>query len=197
MTTRRTRVAAFALVLSAFALLIAATGVGAKTVWLCKPGIKNDPCEPKLDTTLISPAGESLGTKTPKADKKPKIDCFYVYPTVSDDQTRNSDRSIDPEERSIALYQAARYSQYCRVYAPMYRQFTIPALLSGQTATAEEGALAYGDVAAEADLGGDRQQEVRTQAVGVGDPARRKRPRRTGPGFRWGLRPHPGVLHAV
>jgi hypothetical protein len=146
MTTWRACAAAFALVLSTAALLAGAPQAGAKTVWLCKPGEKHNPCEPRLDTSMISPTGEVLGTKTPKADKKPKIDCFYVYPTVSDDQTRNSDRSIDPEERSIALYQAARYSQYCRVYAPVYRQFTIPALLSGQPTTAEEQALAYGDV---------------------------------------------------
>jgi hypothetical protein len=135
-------------VLSAIAMLAAAGSASAKTVWLCKPGIKHNPCTPKLDTSMISPTGEVLGKKTPKADKKPKIDCFYVYPTVSDDQARNSDRSIDPEERSIALYQAARYSQHCRVYAPMYRQFTIPALLSGEQTTPEEGALAYGDVVA-------------------------------------------------
>ena len=38
---------------------------------------------------------------------------------------------IDPEQRSIALYQAARYSQYCRVFAPMYRQVTVTALQNG------------------------------------------------------------------
>ena len=43
----------------------------------------------------------------------------------------NSDLTIDPEERSIALYQAARYSQYCRVFAPMYRQVTLTQLLKG------------------------------------------------------------------
>ena len=32
---------------------------------------------------------------------------------------------IDPEQRSIALQQAARFSQYCRVYAPMYKQVTL------------------------------------------------------------------------
>ena len=64
-----------------------------------------------------------------KADRKRKIDCFYVYPTVSDDKSTNSDLPIDPEERSIALYQAARYSQHCRVFAPMYRQVTLQAIL--------------------------------------------------------------------
>ncbi len=56
-----------------------------------------------------------------------------MYPTVSDQPTTLSNRQIDPEERSIALYQAARYSQYCRVFAPMYRQVTVTALDSGNT----------------------------------------------------------------
>ena len=115
------------------------------TVWLCKPGIADNPCKPGLATTQVSPTGEVLGTSEPKA-KKPKVDCFYVYPTVSDDQSRNSDLSIDPEERSIALYQAARYSQRCRVFAPMYEQITLQALFSGEPVTEQESALAYGDV---------------------------------------------------
>ena len=99
------------------------------TVWLCKPGIADNPCKPGLATTQVSPTGDVLGTSQPKQVKHPKVDCFYVYPTVSDDESRNSDLSIDPEERSIALYQAARYSQRCRVFAPMYRQITLATLL--------------------------------------------------------------------
>jgi len=108
-------------------------------VWLCKPG---------FGTTTVSPTGEVLGTESPKPDRKPKADCFYVYPTVSDDQTPNADLSIDPEERSIALYQAARYSLHCRVFAPMYRQITLQALFSGEPITPEMAALGYGDVVA-------------------------------------------------
>jgi hypothetical protein len=115
------------------------------TVWLCKPGLADNPCKPGLSTTQISPTGEVLGTSQPKA-KQPKVDCFYVYPTVSDDKSPNSDLSIDPEERSIALYQAARYSQRCRVFAPMYRQITLQSLFSGLPVTEEQSALAYGDV---------------------------------------------------
>ncbi len=50
---------------------------------------------------------------------------------MSDQKTTLANREIDPEERSIARYQAARYSQYCRVFAPMYRQVTLAALDSG------------------------------------------------------------------
>jgi hypothetical protein len=123
-------------------------GAAAKddTVWLCKPGIADNPCKPGLATTQVSPTGDVLGTSKPKQVKHPKVDCFYVYPTVSDDQSRNSDLSIDPEERSIALYQAARYSQRCRVFAPMYRQITLATLFSDTPATEQERDLAYDDV---------------------------------------------------
>jgi hypothetical protein len=116
---------------AALALIPAAAQAKGKTVWLCKPGLANNPCAPSLKTARYANDGTAQGTYTPKVDKKPKIDCFYVYPTVSDDKTDNSDLSIDPEERSIALYQAARYSQECRVFAPMYRQVTITRLLQG------------------------------------------------------------------
>jgi pimeloyl-ACP methyl ester carboxylesterase len=117
------------------------------TVWLCRPGLADNPCTPGLDTTRISPVGRVLGVDEIEADPSPDADCFYVYPTVSDDPGSNSDLSIDPEERSIALYQAARYSQHCRVFAPLYRQVTLTQLLKGrETITPEMRAIAYADV---------------------------------------------------
>jgi hypothetical protein len=96
------------------------------TVWLCKPGKKPDPCTPGLSTTVYNaPLTKAIGVTHPKAERNPPIDCFYVYPTVSDEKTPNSDLVIQDTERSIALYQASRYSQYCRIYAPMYRQVTL------------------------------------------------------------------------
>jgi DUF3089 family protein len=119
-------VAGAVLVLAALALLcLDAAGASAKTVWLCRPGLANDPCAPSLKTTKVSNSGQNLGVVDPKPVKHPKVDCFYVYPTVSDQSTENANLTIDPEERSIALYQAARYSQYCHVFAPMYRQLTL------------------------------------------------------------------------
>ena len=100
----------------------------AKPVWLCRPGKEHNPCTTSLATTLLSPSGEQLEVKKVKALKHRKVDCFYVYPTVSDQTTPNANLRIDPEERSIALYQAARYSQQCRVFAPMYRQVTLSAI---------------------------------------------------------------------
>jgi pimeloyl-ACP methyl ester carboxylesterase len=98
------------------------------TVWLCRPGLRDNPCAPSQKTTRFTPAGKRLGVADVQAARDPKIDCFYVYPTVSDQKRLVATRTIDPEERSIALYQAARYSRVCRVFAPMYRQYTIQAL---------------------------------------------------------------------
>ncbi|MGI8864109.1 MAG: DUF3089 domain-containing protein [Solirubrobacteraceae bacterium] len=137
----------FAVVL-AIAIAIAANAslAGAKTVWLCKPGSRPDPCTPGLATTVFSPAGRKLRVIHPQAVKHPAIDCFYVYPTVSDQKTTLANFKVDPVERSIALYQVARYSQYCRVFAPMYRQVTIAALASGNRESPSELRVPAGDV---------------------------------------------------
>jgi hypothetical protein len=108
------------------------------TVWLCKPGVKPDPCAPGLSTTVYNaPLTAATGVEHPKAERNPPIDCFYVYPTVSDEKTPNSNLVIQDTETSIALYQVSRYSQYCKVYAPMYRQVTLDGAGISGTATAK------------------------------------------------------------
>ncbi len=117
----------------------------AKTVWLCKPGQSPDPCTPGLSTTVYSPTLKPLLVEHPRPVGHPAIDCFYIYPTVSGQPTGNSNLNVDPEERSIALYQAARYSQYCRVYAPMYRQVTLAGIGQGKPTTAPNAAIGLSD----------------------------------------------------
>src|ERR1700712_2619828 len=134
---------------SAALVLLLALGAGAaqaKTTWLCKPGLASNACAVGLGTTVISPTGATQGTLTPKKAKSPKIDCFYVYPTVSDQKTIQATKKIDPEEKSIALYQAARYSSECRVYAPMYRQVTIQGILQPAKVTSAMRTSSYNDV---------------------------------------------------
>ena len=98
-----------------------------QTVWLCRPGLAKNPCAGSLDATAIDAAGKSTAQPaTPAAD--PPIDCFYVYPTVSKQKTANANLTIDPQERSVAVAQAAQFSQVCRVYAPMYPQLTLSAI---------------------------------------------------------------------
>lgn len=144
---RAARITRLGVLLVAFGdVFLAAQGASAKVVWLCKPGVHPDPCTPGLSTTVYSPTLVPLRVTHPRAVRKPKIDCFYVYPTVSDQPTVNANRRLDREERSIALYQAARYSQYCRVFAPMYRQITLAALNSGNRETPAQLKLPLTDV---------------------------------------------------
>jgi Protein of unknown function (DUF3089) len=113
--------------------------------WLCRPGQADNPCTPSLTTTVFSSSGKRVGVLHPKAEKHPKIDCFYVYPTVSNQNGETATKARDPEIRDIALFQAARYSQVCRVFAPLYRQITVPAL-QRRDFTAEDSAIGAADV---------------------------------------------------
>jgi hypothetical protein len=132
--------------------LLAAPTAGASapaTVWLCRPGLAHNPCAPGQTTTRFTPAGARVGVEKLPAARDPKVDCFYVYPTVSDQKRLVATRTIDPEERSIALYQAARYSRVCRVFAPMYRQYTLQALIQRPAGPPRESFVnpsAYADV---------------------------------------------------
>src|SRR5438128_1868339 len=78
------------------------------TVWLCRPGLADNPCTPDLTTTLYNTQGRAVRVKTIRLAKETNVDCFYVYPTVSNQPTPQATFAIDPELRSIALYQAAR-----------------------------------------------------------------------------------------
>jgi hypothetical protein len=115
------------------------------TVWLCRPGLADNPCESDLTTTVVFANGSSTVEEAAPATDPP-IDCFYVYPTVSSQQTENANLNIDPDERTVAIQQASRFSQVCKVYAPMYRQLTLSTIGKPGGASAAARALAYGDV---------------------------------------------------
>jgi Protein of unknown function (DUF3089) len=141
----RRPLAAVTLALIAFVLLPASAD--AKVVWLCKPGQKANPCEPSLTTTNFSPKGKRLGVEHVQRAKRRRADCFYVYPTVSDQKQPQASQVVDDVLRSIALYQTARYSRDCRVFAPVYRQVTIQGLFQPNTVTPEMREQGYDDVA--------------------------------------------------
>ncbi len=123
---------------------IAGTALAKKgsTVWLCKPALENDPCTNPLTTTVINTNGETSLEKAKKASRPP-IDCFYVYPTVSEQPTMNANLEIEPQETQIAIDQASRFSQDCRVFAPMYPQLTLKAINEPGGVTLEGEAKAY------------------------------------------------------
>ena len=118
----------FVVLVAALAALALPASASAKTTWLCKPGAKPNPCVGSLAASVVDASNNILGTRKASNAKNPAIDCFYVYPTVSDDNSSISSIDPGPEEISIAEFQAQRFSQVCRVFAPMYRQGTLKAL---------------------------------------------------------------------
>ncbi len=114
--------------------------------WLCRPG-RQDACAVDLTTTVVAADGKLTIEKWSPNPKAP-IDCFYVYPTVSNDPTPNSDMIAGPEEAAVVRAQFARFGSQCRLYAPLYRQVTLTALraaIAGRPMTVDR-ALAYNDV---------------------------------------------------
>jgi len=114
--------------------------------WLCRPG-RQDACAVDLTTTVVAADGK-LTIEKWSSNPKAAIDCFYVYPTVSNDQTPNSDMNAGPEELAVIRSQFARFGSECRVFAPLYRQVTLTALragIAGRPMTVDR-ALGYNDV---------------------------------------------------
>jgi Protein of unknown function (DUF3089) len=129
-TTRRRplRAAVAAAAVAALALGVAgSSGAGAGVphwkAWICFPNQRPDYCYVALPTTVISANGSRRVVNVP-VTSTPAFDCFYLYPTVSEQHRGNSTLKVEPAELDTAIIQAARFSQVCRVFAPMYRQVT-------------------------------------------------------------------------
>jgi hypothetical protein len=127
---------------------LAAASASAETVWLCKPGLANNPCTSSEETTVQLGNGSSFIEHAQPASNPP-IDCFYVYPTVSSQVNTeqghllNANLEVDPEETQIAINQASRFSQACRVYAPMYPQLTLAQINTPGAVTPADSEKAY------------------------------------------------------
>lgn len=118
-------------------------------LWLCRPGLKDDKCKVALDATVIAPSGKTSVEKYVPA-KDPKIDCFFVYPTVSKDPGYQSDFVADEMEWDDVKLQFARFGSVCRTFAPIYRQGTLTSLRvasGGPTPSGERPAPGVGGYA--------------------------------------------------
>jgi pimeloyl-ACP methyl ester carboxylesterase len=116
--------------------------------WLCRPGAAADACAVDLTTTVVAPDGQTT-RETFRANTNATIDCFYVYPTVSTDQSPYSDMTIDSAERNVVRQQFARFASQCRPFAPMYRQVTLSGLraaMSGGGRLSLDQGPGYSDV---------------------------------------------------
>ena len=111
--------------------------------WLCRPGRKGDACDIDETATVVAADGK-LTRETWTADPNAPIDCFYVYPTISTDQTPNSDMTADPAELNVVKQQFARFASKCKPYAPLYRQITLVGLRRMLSAGGGGGSLERG-----------------------------------------------------
>jgi hypothetical protein len=115
--------------------------------WLCLPG-RVDACSQLMPTTALTASGYGA-TSQSAPNPQAKVDCFYVYPTVSRDPGMNSDIEPGLEEKGTAWFQLGRLASVCRTFAPIYRQLTATALgrfLATGADPAPNLAIAYGDV---------------------------------------------------
>ena len=116
------------------------------STWLCLPG-RADACSTPLPTTALSPNGYgSVGRSSVARDSA--VDCFFVYPTTSNDRGLNSDLVPGREERLAAETMFARFASACRPFAPVYRQMTVASIAAYAVGTdmRQPGLLAYRDV---------------------------------------------------
>ncbi|MBA2346787.1 MAG: DUF3089 domain-containing protein [Solirubrobacterales bacterium] len=135
-----------AVLFAAFALVLIAPSAGAEVRWLCTPAASADPCRGDLTTRVTAPDGSSRVERV-EAARNPAVDCFYVYPTVSNQLATNATQVADPEVGSIATYQAQRFSTRCRIWAPLYRQVSVVGVLaSSQSRDVAAYDVALGDV---------------------------------------------------
>ncbi|MFL5886554.1 MAG: DUF3089 domain-containing protein [Thermoleophilaceae bacterium] len=122
------------------------SSASAEVKWLCGPGVAGNPCVGDQTTRYFNSDGSSHVEQVP-VPANPPVDCFYVYPTVSDQPTPNAEQTPDPEVKSIATYQAQRFSTRCRVFAPLYHEVTVAGVAtSSQTHDTSPYETAYTDV---------------------------------------------------
>ena len=98
----------------------------APDTWLCRPG-RADLCSADQAVTSVYADGKRE-VRVIKQDPDAPIDCFYVYPTISQDPNPHSTLRPGPGEQRAVAQQFAPFASVCRPFAPMYRQITLAGL---------------------------------------------------------------------
>ena len=116
-------------------------------LWLAGPDAAEDfVLGVDLDTTIVYP---DLSTEVihPERPKHPKVDIFYIHPTVNLDPSPGQDDLSDlTTTHSFAAESVARFSTLGRVVAPLYRSGTAGCFLAGGQVLDDCLEFAYQDV---------------------------------------------------
>jgi hypothetical protein len=119
--------------------------------WVCRPGLAA--CHDDMSATVIAADG-ATSIEAFRPATHPKVDCFYVYPTVSHSPGLSAEPFATESERRAVRQQVERLTSVCRLFAPVYRQATVTSMKPGFTPppTPEQfdaaQRLAHADVAA-------------------------------------------------
>ncbi|MFF3574632.1 DUF3089 domain-containing protein [Nocardia jiangxiensis] len=135
----------------------------AQPVWLCRPGMANNPCNQDrlgspqtpgrtftvgrpqsrtrtdLDSTVLARDGSTTVEQLPAPDRPP-VDCFYVYPTVdpvANPLNQNGHQPPKPTDIEIntTVAQVGRLISGCRMFVPNYRQLPMRQVFGGKGGT--------------------------------------------------------------
>jgi hypothetical protein len=116
--------------------------------WLCRPDLADDRCRADLTATEIHADGSrTILPFTPAAD--PKVDCFYVYPTVDLGlrPANHTDFTDVGPMANTTIAQVGRLGEVCRLFAPLYRQVTIGTYVFEWGTRDRRLSIAFSDVA--------------------------------------------------
>jgi hypothetical protein len=111
---------------------------GAGLVWVCRPGQSVNPCAANLAASAVTPSGTVQQASWPRSAMASKFACFYVHGSDGLTGLGNTSLTVTKVDISVAVEQAAPFSQVCQVWAPAYRSATLPAVEAG---LAGDGAL--------------------------------------------------------
>ncbi|AZG43548.1 DUF3089 domain-containing protein [Gordonia insulae] len=114
------------------------------TIWLCSPTMASDPCDLPQDTTDLLTG--RVSAPPPVTESEKPVDCFFVYGTATNALALNADPVASPEIQAAAKLHGARFNRTCRMFAPVYRQVSLPAGVLVNLGLAEPFAIAYRDV---------------------------------------------------
>lgn len=97
--------------------------------WVCRPDLP-EACHDDLRAAVLQADGTAR-IEPFRAAARPKADCFYVYPTVSESPGLAAEPAVTEAERRSVRQQVERLSAVCRLFVPVYRQITATSMANG------------------------------------------------------------------
>ena len=117
---------------------------------LCRPDLPlaDDACRSADLTATELHADGSRTIVAHHAADKPRVDCFYVYPTVDLELVPGNHQDLTDTRRMSAttVAQAARFTEACALWVPLYHQVTLGTYLQPKSVLERGLALAFTDI---------------------------------------------------